>query len=258
MWILGLIVCIVLLLVLVSKLVKKKKGDGFWVLPNSSYDYTLYYIWIGILIALITFFVLILSIGEKAGYDYGDATETPIVYPQEKKEDESLSWGIVLDDWVWVKDPLQKREGAQSWLVITEPSFEDALLVWPYLVDKVIDGDTIRVLIDGVSVRVRFIGINTPEIGDCFSYPAKDFVNAKVGGSTVYLELDESQWQYDKYGRVLAYVYSSEYENLNYSLVSQGYAREYTYNLPYRYHDVFRKWEKSAREKNLWLWNDCR
>gem|GEM_PF-5057795 len=37
-------------------------------------------------------------------------------------------------------------------------------MLGPYIVEKVIDGDTIRVIRNGESERIRFIGINTPEI----------------------------------------------------------------------------------------------
>jgi endonuclease YncB( thermonuclease family) len=33
----------------------------------------------------------------------------------------------------------------------------------PYLVTKVVDGDTADIVIDGVTERLRFSGINTPE-----------------------------------------------------------------------------------------------
>lgn len=146
----------------------------------------------------------------------------------------------------------------EAWEAWAERVFEKAELNWPFQIDKVIDGDTIRVFINGQSERVRFVGLNTPEIWECFSYPAKDFINAKIGGSEVYLEFDASQGDFDKYGRYLAYVYSKEKENLNYALIASGYAREYTYASPYRYQSLFQSAEKSARNSNAGLWNDCK
>lgn len=235
------------LIVLLHKLLKKKKGDGFWVIPNSGYDYTLYYFWILALILVIIFSLIWLFSQNPEWNDKMIAMEATGVNQVLKEE-------INIDDFTFTGDVGLYVTGEDN----KNNPFENAKLVWPYTVDKVIDGDTIRIRMDGVSTKIRFIGVNTPEIWDCFSYPAKDFVNAKVGGTIVYLEMDDNQWFYDKYGRILAYVYSKDYENINYSLLDQGYAKEYTYSSPYRYQDVFKKGEKTAHEKNLWLWNDCR
>ena len=76
---------------------------------------------------------------------------------------------------------------------------------------RVIDGDTIEVLIDGDKYKVRYIGMDTPEMDD----PRPDvralaeeatLVNKNlVDGKVVELEKDVSET--DRYGRLLRYVY---------------------------------------------------
>ena len=131
-----------------------------------------------------------------------------------------------------------------------------------HLVAKVIDGDTIDVLMDGKKVRVRLIGLDTPEIVDprkpvqCFAREASDKAKQILSGQSVRLETDESQDTYDKYGRLLAYVYLSDGTNFNEYMIAEGYGHEYTYRLPYKYQSEFKAAEKEAREAKKGLWAD--
>ena len=63
-------------------------------------------------------------------------------------------------------------------------------------VDRVVDGDTILVLLDGVRERVRYIGIDTPESVaeqplECYGHRAAEENERLVGGRTVTLTTDE-------------------------------------------------------------------
>ena len=70
------------------------------------------------------------------------------------------------------------------------------------IVERVIDGDTI-VLTCGE--RVRFIGINAPEIGEPGADEATQFVRDMVEGKTVWLESDGNDR--DIYDRLRRYVW---------------------------------------------------
>jgi len=73
---------------------------------------------------------------------------------------------------------------------------------------RVIDGDTIE--IEG-KVKVRYIGVNTPELHDpkkpieCFGQAATDENKRLVEGKEVYMQRDVSDT--DKYKRLLRYVW---------------------------------------------------
>lgn len=129
-----------------------------------------------------------------------------------------------------------------------------------YPVMRVVDGDTIDVEKDGAKVRVRFIGINAPESVDprrpvqCFGIEASNEMKRALEGRSVRLEQDSSQDAYDKYGRLLAYVYLPDGTNVNEHMIAAGYAHEYTYRLPYRHQKEFKAAEKNAREAGLGLW----
>lgn len=130
-------------------------------------------------------------------------------------------------------------------------------------VDTVIDGDTIKVIIDGQKETVRLLGIDTPEIVDprktvqCFGKQASEKTKELLRGKSVILEADSTQGNQDKYGRLLRYVYLEDGTFMNDLLIREGYAHEYTYqSKPYKYQEQFRDAEKEAREQKRGLWAD--
>lgn len=93
-------------------------------------------------------------------------------------------------------------------------------------VTRVIDGDTIVVDINGRSYHVRYIGIDTPEVGYPFFSEASTFNSSLVLGKTVTLVKDVSD--VDRYDRLLRYVIVGS-TFVNYELVRQGFAYASTY-----------------------------
>lgn len=84
---------------------------------------------------------------------------------------------------------------------LAPPQTASSPLATEATVVRVIDGDTIEVDIGGSLYKVRYIGIDTPEIGQPSGEEAAT-VNAElVSGKTVYLEKDVSET--DRYGRLL-------------------------------------------------------
>ena len=126
---------------------------------------------------------------------------------------------------------------------------------------RVIDGDTLAIKLNGREERVRLLGINAPETVDpkmpvqCFGPEASNRAKDLLTGQTVRLELDPSQGRYDKYGRLLAYVWLADGTNVNLKMIQDGYAYEYTYDLPYKYQAEFKTAEFAARTANRGLWS---
>ncbi|MEM7008009.1 MAG: thermonuclease family protein [Thermodesulfobacteriota bacterium] len=95
-----------------------------------------------------------------------------------------------------------------------------------YRVIEVLDGDTV-VIDDPKRSRVRYLGIDTPEIaledspGEPMAKEAWDYNSKLVEGQSVKLEFDEKQ--YDPYGRILAHVYVDGLL-VNEELLKQGFA----------------------------------
>lgn len=124
-------------------------------------------------------------------------------------------------------------------------------------VARVIDGDTIE-LVDGR--KVRYIGIDSPEMGDsrkataCFAAEAAEENRKLVEGKTVRLVSDVSET--DHYGRLLRYVYTSDVF-VNDSLVRQGFANVATFPPDVAYQEQFLESQREAREQGRGLWDKC-
>lgn len=129
-------------------------------------------------------------------------------------------------------------------------------------VKKVIDGDTILLL---SGEKVRYIGIDAPEMHHKnkdvmeMGEKAKQFNQSLVGGKKIRLEYDVEQ--YDKYGRVLAYVYLPAQAGVggtfvNAAMVKEGYAQVYTFPPNVKYQELFLKLQKEARDAGKGLWAD--
>lgn len=134
-------------------------------------------------------------------------------------------------------------------------------------VSRVVDGDTLVVSDRGESLRVRLIGVNTPEtvhpngIVEPWGKEASNFTKKSLEGQTVYLEYDEEEE--DHYGRKLAYIWTEDPKTsekspesilFNYTLVREGYARERPYPPNTRHQRLLRRGEESAIEENAGLW----
>ena len=134
-----------------------------------------------------------------------------------------------------------------------------------FTVSHVVDGDTVDIDKDGARVRLRLIGINSPESVDprrpveCFGKEASRYAASQLEGTRVSIELDNSQGKLDKYGRTLAYVFLSDGASFNQLMIKEGYAYEYTYRTPYRYQKDFQRAEKEARLslRGLWASTTC-
>ena len=134
-----------------------------------------------------------------------------------------------------------------------------------YSVTKVVDGDTVKVLINNTEETLRLIGIDTPESVDprkpvqCFGKEASNKAKELLSGKKVRVEKDSTQGDLDRYGRTLAYIYSEDGLFYNKYMIEQGYAHEYTYNTPYKYQTEFKNAQKTAQANLMGLWspNTC-
>lgn len=133
-----------------------------------------------------------------------------------------------------------------------------------YPVVSVVDGDTVKVRMGGRVETVRLIGIDAPETNapgrpaQCFARESSAKAKELLAGKAVRLEFDESQGRHDRYDRLLAYVWVDDVL-YNEWMVRHGYAREFTYNMPYRYQAAFQAAEQEARTagRGLWAANTC-
>ena len=125
------------------------------------------------------------------------------------------------------------------------------------VVVRVVDGDTIHVQFGEGIEKVRYIGVNAPEV----HHPrlgeqpggreAWDVNRSLVAGHRVQLELDVRAR--DRYGRLLAYVWVGD-TMVNAELVARGYAQVMTVPPNVRYQRLFLRLERDARQAGRGLW----
>ena len=116
---------------------------------------------------------------------------------------------------------------------------------------QVIDGDTI--IIEG-GYRVRYIGIDTPEIYphlEAYGTEAWLANRSLVEGMEIRLERDVSE--VDRYGRLLRYVYVDGIM-VNAELVKLGLAEAKAYPPDTRYQDELEGLEEQARRAGRGMW----
>ncbi len=122
---------------------------------------------------------------------------------------------------------------------------------------RIVDGDTIYVRLADRVEKIRYIGVNAPEM----HHPIKGEepggreaaeVNRRLlDGRHVLVELDVRVR--DRYGRLLAYVWAGD-TMVNAELVRLGYAQVMTVPPNVRYQHLFVRLQREARDSHRGLW----
>ncbi|MDD5136577.1 MAG: thermonuclease family protein [Candidatus Omnitrophica bacterium] len=138
------------------------------------------------------------------------------------------------------------------------------------VVARAVDGDTLK-LSDGR--RVRLIGVDTPEVHysnkllrdsnrsgkdvkaiQALGKRSADFTRQLCEGKRVRMETDVKK--FDKYGRLLAYVYLEDGTFVNARILEDGYGQVMTIPPNVKYADRFLKLQQQARDNHKGLWAD--
>lgn len=124
---------------------------------------------------------------------------------------------------------------------------------------RILDGDTIDVLVNRQTIRVRLADIDAPESGQAFGSRARQ----RLADLTFRQQVQVAEKDVDRYGRTLGVVYATlqhpngqtKLTNINAILVQEGMAWAYRYygkpTDPHLY-----ELEKEARRNRLGLWSD--
>jgi micrococcal nuclease len=124
-------------------------------------------------------------------------------------------------------------------------------------VSYVYDGDTVK-LSDGR--RVRFIGINTPEMGhhntltQPYAEVARKSLQEALETSGNMLSLQYGRERQDHYGRLLAHAYLSDGENVAILLLHRGYATTLVVPPNTTAAECYQNIEHAARSAGRGLW----
>ena len=124
-------------------------------------------------------------------------------------------------------------------------------------VTYVVDGDTVDVrLTSGRTERIRLIGIDTPERGQCDAAKATGYARSLAQGRATVLHGDATQATRDRYGRLLAYVWIGG-RDLGYQQLARGLARVYVYDRPFQRLAAYRQAERAGRTRVDGIWHAC-
>lgn len=125
-------------------------------------------------------------------------------------------------------------------------------------VTHIVDGDTLDVrLASGKSERIRLIGIDTPERGECYAAKATERARQLAMSQPVVLRGDPTQDTRDRYGRLLAYVWIPGGKDLGYQLIAGGFAKVYVYRNAFGRLSAYRNAERAAKGATGGQWNAC-
>ncbi len=139
-------------------------------------------------------------------------------------------------------------------------SSEEHEILFP--VARVIDGDTIDVVIDGKTERIRFIGIDTPETVDdrkkiqCYGPESSAHMKELLSGKSVALETKPDEDR-DDYGRLLRYVFLGD-TDIGATMLEEGYARSLCFAFPHPRCAEYEALEEVAKSAGRGRWEACR
>ncbi|MCP4872991.1 MAG: thermonuclease family protein [Proteobacteria bacterium] len=123
------------------------------------------------------------------------------------------------------------------------------------------DGDTAEIIdANGFSDSVRFLNIDTPETGECWSSQATAAAEELLPeGSTAWITFDGEQR--DGFGRLLCHLFPGERPTaddwVNLFMVQQGHAQEFVFDANDTYRAEFEQAEQEAMDAGLGQWSAC-
>lgn len=119
--------------------------------------------------------------------------------------------------------------------------------IWIGKVVKVVDGDTIDLLVDRAPRRIRLDQIDTPEKGQDWGRRATRALSQKIAGKQVEVEVSGT----DRYSRWIGTIWMGD-RNINREMVAEGHAWVYR---QYLKDQSLLTDERRAREAGLGLWS---
>ena len=120
---------------------------------------------------------------------------------------------------------------------------------------RVHDGDTVSVMIGRKRERVRLIGIDAPELGQVpWGRKAKKHLEELLDRSGWTVELEPDVEKRDKYGRLLAYLWTKDGRLINLEMINHGYAVLFTFPPNVKHVKELTEGQRRARELGLGIW----
>ena len=117
------------------------------------------------------------------------------------------------------------------------------------------DGDTVTIRMGGKTYRTRLIGFDAPEMGqEPWGKKAQEHLRTLLKDSQWNVSVETDVEKYDKYNRLLVYVWTKDKIFVNERMLADGYAVLFTFPPNIKYVDLFKKAQHIAREKKIGVW----
>lgn len=166
--------------------------------------------------------------------------------------------------WQRVNKRVQKRFGfvcskTQINLNHKAASVEDQQFTEIGFVNRIVDGDTVKVQMNDSLATVRIIGIDTPETVhpnkpvECFGKEAAAFLRGLIDQKSILLIFEPDNDE-DYYGRKLRYI-EVDNEDIGLKMISEGYAFSYK-KYPHIRKATYDLAEQSAMKNSVGLWGE--
>ena len=120
---------------------------------------------------------------------------------------------------------------------------------------EVTGGITVALQMNNTTSRPRLIGFDAPEMGqEPWGTKAREHLRKilKDSGWKVFVETGVEP--YDKYNRLLVYLWTKDKTFVNEKMLADGYAVLFTFPPNSKYVDLFVKAQRVAREAKLGIW----
>jgi len=117
------------------------------------------------------------------------------------------------------------------------------------------DGDTVTIVMNDIKYRVRLIGMDAPEMGqEPWGKRARERLRKLLKEARWRVSVETDAEKYDKYDRLLVYLWTPDGEMLNERMVRDGYAVLFTIQPNSKYGDRFRQAQHIARQEKRGIW----
>lgn len=122
---------------------------------------------------------------------------------------------------------------------------------------KIYDGDTIGAAVDGRFEKIRLLGIDAPEMDQRpWGKKSRECLIALISDAASKISLEYDIERRDKYGRILAYIWTEDRKMLNEEMMKNGCAVLFTFPPNVRYAERLRAAQKKAQEQKAGLWGE--
>lgn len=124
-------------------------------------------------------------------------------------------------------------------------------------VKKIYDGDTVSALVNGRFEKIRLIGIDAPEVDQRpWGSKTRECLRSIVSATDSRISLEYDIERRDKYGRILAYVWTQDGKMINEEMMKKGCAVLFTFPPNVKYAERFRAAQKKAQELKEGIWGE--